>query len=209
MNQNCRLCRIRMGAYVQCSSRYCGSTFHVSCGLLANVYNDRTKRKIYCPKHTPIHHIDHLQGIRVEKLGCSEREYIIRSHFVSRSGDQDTDQTEPKMSSICPVVPECIVEKIMHEVFLDADENDRKQMLYKIARYWTIKRSIRKSSLIRRLEMISGDDYSIWSQDQLKQLYQKTYMKKQRLEMIKNLMVTIKTMEIHRENQYFCICRHV
>ncbi|AOA65022.1 NuA3 histone acetyltransferase complex subunit [Komagataella phaffii CBS 7435] len=162
----CFICKLKIGACIQCSNKNCFTAYHVTCAKRAGLFLDLSKglqaclnnpRYLvsYCDKHSPIPSngkLDLDQGI------CRTRRYCQRgfSRQVSLLGPEEGDVFSWRTSSGTHIAPEMFANKLGH--FFDdfnIHVDSPKATIYELCGYWALKRQAKYGlSLIKRLDPI-------------------------------------------------------
>lgn len=169
----CYICKKRMGACIQCSSKKCPQAYHPTCGRKARLCMkmsagiqgallDQSTVVSYCDKHTPPAHkpkVDVRQTVRFAKEYYRKKQDLPK---VEACEPPDPDTLHPwKTKGGIPVIPAYIaqrVEKALEKFRIQ----DCAAFVNETCRYWALKRENKKGAyLLKRLQNISTSEPDI------------------------------------------------
>ncbi|ORY24163.1 hypothetical protein LY90DRAFT_428904, partial [Neocallimastix californiae] len=165
----CYLCKKPTGACIQCSKKLCCTAFHVTCAKAAGLYLELIKNGgmdnieciAYCDKHTPtVNKVS--ESVRKYKIKCSKELAMINK--VKRKNLSNKIRNAYITNKLFKgkwVIPKAIVEKIIHASCDEHDEQQKRQFIIDVAKYWCLKRESRGgASLLKRLHIEPWSAYS-------------------------------------------------
>lgn len=197
----CYICKKRMGACIQCSSKKCPQAYHATCGRKARLFMkmctgiqgallDQSTVISYCDKHSPP---DHKPKVDVRETLRSAKEYYRNKvdHVVPDKCEIATGVEQPwKTKGGIPAIPASIAVRVRNAL-QEFKIQECEDFVNEAARYWALKRESKKGAyLLKRLQNASSDidvdiDYSAaklklqslkvlhWSLDNLKSIAEK------------------------------------
>lgn len=174
----CYICKLKVGACIQCSNKQCYTSFHVSCARRAKLFLQRDPRnlnaapKSFCDKHAPDWYRESFDA----KDAFRNAQTYFLSHTDPRTqtligGDAPSRGqfvVSLKRSKQNAVVPAIVFAEILSYMQKFRIRN-KSEFIADLCKYWSLKRRSRRGiSLLKRLQVQTDDNAAQWTDEEQK-----------------------------------------
>ncbi|BFZ58271.1 hypothetical protein PYCC9005_005333 [Savitreella phatthalungensis] len=161
----CYICKLRVGACIQCHNKACYASFHVSCAKRAkllmqmNPQENAQTGRAFCDKHTPDWYSDHVDLDHSLKEAQKYFHDLLRSNAgtfddILRNKRAQQDR-RARQSAVIPALVFNQIKRYMQKFKVRSKD----AFIADVCKYWSLKRRAKKgASLLKRLQIQSQDD---------------------------------------------------
>lgn len=166
----CYICKLRVGACIQCSNKACYTSFHVSCARRAKLFLQHSPigaqftPKSFCDRHLP----DWYRVQHDVDRAFAEAQHYFATHSdsatqgvlgtgVSSRGKFVISLKRSKQSAVIPAIVLASIQIYMQKFRV----RNKADFIADMCKYWSLKRRSRRGiSLLKRLQMQVEDSAS-------------------------------------------------
>lgn len=162
----CYICKLRVGACIQCSNKNCYTPFHVSCARRAKLFlqhnpsNTFAAGKAFCDKHVPDWY---REEVDIKSAFEEAQNYYYATadsdgqHLISSAQNTGRFTISLKRSKQSAVIPAVVFAEIMNYMQKFRIRN-KADFIADMCKYWSLKRRARRGqSLLKRLQLQIDD----------------------------------------------------
>ena len=163
----CYICKLRVGACIQCSNKSCYTSFHVSCARQAKLFLQLSPGGVYsanksfCDRHLPDWYREEFDVDRI--FGEAQRYFASHTDAgsllsigtdIPTRGKFVVSLKRPKKSAVVPAIVFADIQLYMQKFRI----RNKAEFIADMCKYWSLKRrSKRGASLLKRLQLQVDD----------------------------------------------------
>ena len=157
----CYICKLKVGACIQCNNKNCYTPFHVSCARRAKLFLQyvpaslQSTGKAFCDKHAPEEYraeVD-MESAFIEAQNFFVTHTDINSQAIAASGTKGKFTISLKRSKQSAVIPAVVYAEILSYMQKFRIRN-KADYIADMCKYWSLKRRSRRGqSLLKRLQL--------------------------------------------------------